>query len=69
MNEQEIINYAEFINYNFEQLSQNYKERHKHIFKTHLYEYCNYIYTGMKMNAWLPVEHTKGIIIKKGINK
>ena len=65
MNEQEIINYAEFINYNFEQLSINYKERHSHIFKTYFYEYCNYIYTGMKMNAWMPREHTKGIIIIK----
>ena len=66
MNEQEIINYAEFLNYNFEQLSKNYKERHKHIFKTYFYEYCNYIYTGMKNNAWMPKEHTKGIKIRKG---
>ena len=65
MNEQEIISYAEFLNYNFEQLSQNYKERHKHIFKTHFYEYCNYIYTGIKTDAWMPREHTKGIIIKE----
>ena len=66
MNEQEIINYAEFLNYNFKQLSRNYNKRHKHIFKTYFYEYCKYIYTGMKNNAWMPVEHTKGIIIKKG---
>ena len=60
-----IISYSEFLNNNFEQLSKNYKARHKHIFKTHLYEYCKYIYIGMKMGAWLPNEHTKGIIIKK----
>ena len=66
MNEQEIINYAEFINYNFKQLSRNYKNRQKHIFKTHLYEYCKYVYVGMKNNAWMPVEHTKGIKIRKG---
>ena len=66
MNEQEIINYAEFLNYNHNQLSKNYKKRHKHIFKTYFYEYCFYIYTGMKNNAWMPREHTKGIIIRKG---
>ena len=65
MNEQEVVNYAEFINYNFEQLSKNYKERHSHIFKTYFYEYCNYVYHGMINNFWIPREHTKGIILKK----
>ena len=59
------MNYNEFINYNFKQLSHNYKNRQTHVFKTHFYEYCKYVYVGMKNNAWMPVEHTKGIIIKE----
>ena len=60
-----IISYSEFLNNNFEQLSKNYKDRRKHIFKTYFYEYCQFIYVGMKINAWLPAEYTNGIIIKE----
>ena len=66
MKESKIINYDEFLNKNLKQLTRNYKSRQKHIFKTYFYEYCNFVYIGMKMGVWIPKEYKQGIIIRKG---
>ena len=58
MNEKQIINYAEFLNNNLEQLKINYKTSYEFIYKTSFFEYCNYIYTGIVKKAWLPEEFT-----------
>tara|TARA_Y100000593_G_scaffold77241_1_gene142929 strand:+ start:730 stop:894 length:165 start_codon:yes stop_codon:yes gene_type:complete len=50
---------------NIDQLRYNYKSRYKFIKNTAFSEYCDYIYTGMKIGAWLPVEYTIGIIYKE----
>ena len=62
MNEKQIINYAEFLNNNLEQLKINYKTSYNFIYKSSFFEYCNYIYVGLKNKCWLPDEYTNGII-------
>ena len=63
MNEQQIINYAEFINKNLDQLKENYKN--SDITESDLYEFISYVYKGMEIGAWLPEEYTTGIINKE----
>ena len=41
MNEKQIINYAEFLNNNLEQLKINYKTSYEFIYKSSFFEYCN----------------------------
>ena len=62
MNEKQIINYAEFLNNNLEQLKINYKTSYEFIYKSSFFEYCYYIFTGLKNKCWLPKEYTNGII-------
>ena len=62
MKEEQIINYAKFLNNNLEQLKINYKTSFNFIYETSFFEYCDYIYTGLKHNCWLPKKHTKDII-------
>ena len=58
MNEKQIINYAEFLNNNLEQLKINYKTNHNYIYKSTFDEFCRYVYKGLEVGAWLPVEYT-----------
>ena len=58
MNEKQIINYAEFLNNNLEQLKINYKTSYEFIYKSTLTEFCRYVYKGLEIGAWLPVEYT-----------
>ena len=60
MNEQQIINYAEFINNNLDQLKENYNN--SNITESDLSEFILYVYTGIIWDCWLPVEYTYGII-------
>ena len=59
------MNYNEFINYNMKVLKKNYKSRHKHIFKTHFYEYCKFIWIAYSKGMWLDESYKKGIIFNK----
>ncbi len=59
------MSYNKWIMNNIDQLRYNYKSRYKFIKNTPFSEYCDYIYTGMKIGAWLPVEYTIGIIYKE----
>ena len=43
MNEKQIINYAEFLNNNLEQLKINYKTSYEFIYKSSFFEYCNQV--------------------------
>ena len=58
MNEKQIINYAEFLNNNLEQLKINYKTSYEFIYESTLTEFCRYVYKGLEVGAWLPVEYT-----------
>ena len=58
MNEKQIINYAEFLNNNLEQLKINYKTSYEFIYESTLKEFCRYVYKGLEVGAWLPVEYT-----------
>ena len=58
MNEKQIINYAEFLNNNLEQLKINYKTNHNFIYKSSFDEFCRYVYKGFEVGAWLPVKYT-----------
>ena len=52
----------EFINYNWLDLSRNYNNRK---ITSSFNEYCEFIFTGMNNNVWLPQEYTTGIINKE----
>ena len=58
MNEKQIINYAEFLNNNLEQLKINYKTSYNFIYTSTFDEFCRYVYKGLEVGAWLPVEYT-----------
>ena len=58
MNEKQIINYSEFLNNNLEQLKINYKTSYDFIYESTFYEFCRYVYKGLEVGAWLPVEYT-----------
>ena len=58
MNEKQIINYAEFLNNNLEQLKINYKTSYNFIYDSTFDEFCRYVYKGLEVGAWLPVEYT-----------
>ena len=49
-----------FINYNWLDLSRNYNSRDVNDSFQH---FCEFIFTGLKNNAWLPDEYKKDIII------
>ena len=58
MKEKQIINYAEFLNNNLEQLKINYKTSYDFIYESTLTEFCLFVYKGLEIGAWLPVEYT-----------
>ena len=58
MKEEQIINYAKFLNNNLEQLKINYKTSYNYIYKSTFDEFCRYVYKGLEVGAWLPVEYT-----------
>ena len=58
METKQIINYAEFLNNNLEQLKINYKTSYEFIYESTLTEFCRYVYKGLEIGAWLPVEYT-----------
>ena len=55
------MNYNKWVINNIKQLRYNYKSRFQFIKETSFNEFCNYIYTGMKIDAWLPKEYTKNL--------
>ena len=60
------INFDKWVKYNWLDLSHNYNSRDV---TDSFHYFCEFIFVGMNNNVWLPAEYTKGIIIKKGINK
>ena len=59
MKPEQIINYAEFINKNLDQLKENYNSRD---IDTDFYEWISFVYVGLKNNCWLPKQYTEGIV-------
>ena len=55
------MNYNEWIINNIDILRYNYNKRFQFIKETSFFEYCNYIYTAIKLGAYLPEEYTKNI--------
>lgn len=55
------MNYNDWIINNIDTLRYNYNKRLQFIKETSFSEYCNYIYTGLKIGAWLPKEYTQNI--------
>ena len=59
------MNYNQFVKNNIDALTHNYKSRLKFVHDTPFWEYCDYIYTGIKNGAYLPKEYTKNINYKE----
>jgi hypothetical protein len=57
------MKYTTFINTNIDSLQQNYKSRHEFIHETPFFEYCEYVFVGLKNGCYIPSEHKKNIII------
>ena len=55
------MNYNKWLKNNIDTLNYNYKKRFKFVYKTSFNEFCNYIYQGIKIGAYLPKEYTKNL--------
>ena len=55
------MNYNKWVVINLDALSENYKSRFQFIKETSFNEFCNYIYKGIEIGAWLPKEYTKNL--------
>ena len=53
------MNYNKWVEENWIQLSHNYNKRD---ISSSFDEFCRYIFKGIEVGAWLPVEYTHGII-------
>jgi len=61
------MNFDKWVHYNWLDLSHNYNARYNYIYKTSFDEFCRYIYKGLEIGAWLPIEYKRNIT--KEINK
>ena len=57
------MKYTTFINNNLDALQQNYKSRLEFVYETPFFEYCEYVFVGLKNGCYIPNEHKKNIII------
>ena len=53
------MSYNKWVEENYLQLSHNYNRRD---ISSSFDEFCRYIFKGIEVGAWLPVEYTHGII-------
>ena len=59
------MNYNQFVKNNIDALTHNYKSRLKFIYETPFFEFCEFVFIGLKRGAYLPKEYTKNINYKE----